>query len=347
MEANIIQQVTLVVQGAEPSCRSLFRLLKLGTPDFAEAAIDDETRRNRAFKKVRRFVHPDKNKCKGSTKLFQDVTKFYEDCVEHMKTSKRSRLGNEEKKASVSVGFQVHDKWPFLVTQVNQAMDETVTSATLAAYVSAQCLNCRGAIAHGQPLERYFRSRDLQSRATVQDIFKDFGGGVKVIPEVVGAIQEEIKTNGPVVSTGFRAWNSREALLLGWKGNCWLALPVTGNELVEIPFGQYGAERGVVAPLSTFTGCTFQSGPYIDLESLPDSGEWMNFKSMTVELSDASIITHLAHCLGGQSSQSADEIKTACFVIRNARVPAHSRTFVVRHFYPSTSGVFHAIVDQV
>jgi hypothetical protein len=127
--------------------------------------------------------------------------------------------------------------------------------------------------------------------------------------DTVEAIQTEICTRGPVLSTSFvlssRFANTTEhsdafylqrinqthpLLIVGWKstplGDVWLVYsPIASSrkstELIPIAFGQFGINALCLAPESDLQDKAWQSGPFLDLNLSKWPDAWTTWKSAT------------------------------------------------------------------
>lgn len=151
------------------------------------------------------------------------------------------------------------------------------------AHTVKQCINARGAIAHGQKTENIFTAENMSQHTDVTAAL-DCRGGTKYLTSAT-EIKKELMENGPVVSTSFvpskavvsgagllrsRVNKQHELLLIGWTlaayGEMWLAMPLDRQlEPIRIAFGQFGIDEMVMAPKNSFENVPWQSGPYLDL----------------------------------------------------------------------------------
>jgi hypothetical protein len=347
-----LDQVRFVVD-KEAGPETLHEMLRLASPSFSEGDVMHESSRARGFKELQRRIHPDKHQHADTTKLFQDVRRFYDRCCENLKAPKKQKTAKPKSPTSVSdfpQDFRVQDKWPFLDIQNLSPNDTTVSDSDLAAFTAALCMNARGAITHGQKTECAFdikTIKKLENYSSVEAAFDSYGGTKQI--SSIDAIKEEITKNGPVVSTSFvlrreflsageyshsllqsRIGNYHELLLIGWKlaacGEVWLAKPLHGGyhemEPIRIAFGQFGVDDLCIAPKSSFDNTPWQLGPYFDVHPLPM--ECLISPSIHLQIASSGL-EDLAKCFD-TGLVAACQNRTPV-VIRDKKKIAHSRRF--------------------
>ena len=259
--------------------------------------------------------------------------------------------------------FDTRKKWKFLDRAFDQPSFPVrgCLADGLSALVAYQCINSRGAIAHGRKTERFYSQEQvLQKPASVHEKFS-MRGGTKTLQgtDVAGieAIKAEIVTRGPVVSTSFvltEAFAKRPenrgafllsqmakchpVLLIGWRvtnlGDLWLAQPLkrgpsdNKKTAICIPFGQFGIDTTILAPLNSFEHVPWQNGPYFD-HDMSAAPEWRSWPSLRMHLS-SSELERFAECVTGSGGTDGGGLiglheKKSTFVVRHKEKFAQSR----------------------
>jgi hypothetical protein len=232
-----LDQVEHTIQ-EDPSREALLALLRLATPGLESLGSSSETKK--MFKTLMLRVHPDKhpNDVQRATRLCQEVTPFFEACLVSSPSKKRQRTPSSSaarqrspNSTAYPLEFNALNKWPHM--QLNSpyaTADMTAEAMSLA--VGYQCINARGAIAHGKTPELIYDNDctdPLSNEESVRDAF--FTYGVKEL-QGVDEIKEEIMNRGPVVSTSFcpsdaflsksiigksRSCHQSDIIIIGWK----------------------------------------------------------------------------------------------------------------------------------
>jgi hypothetical protein len=98
--------------------------------------------------------------------------------------------------------FNVNDKWSHISYDRPSVQDDMDKDAMSRA-VAFQCINARGAIAHGRRPAMIFETSWMSKMGDAAAILSDphFGGSKHL--KGVAAIKEELMNNGPVFSTSF------------------------------------------------------------------------------------------------------------------------------------------------
>jgi len=249
------------------------------------------------------------------------------------------------KEADFPRDFIVTDKWSFL--QPKQRVCELPDIPTQVAF---QCVNKRGAIAHGRDTELNFDVLTMDSNPfkTVKEVFDDLGG-TKVVEGIV-AIKQEIMNRGPVVSTSFFLtgdfMSSTEnanrfdpglvgqkypVLIVGWEhtafGEVWNIQPLVKGRYLDvqkIAFRQFGIDETCLAPTNNFNNTPWQSGPYFDVDmSDTPFPEWCTSWSGVETSITSKDLENLGDVLGEDFINA--EKRRIRFVIRDRNNVAHSR----------------------
>ena len=216
----------------------------------------------------------------------------------------------------------------------------------LAPLVAYQCINARGAIAHGKRPSLIYSWENAFSCVglSVQEVL-DKHGGYKTISGDVDKIKVELIHRGPVISFSFIPTKSFAAkypnsilpsrikkhhycLIIGWKltefGEVWLVQSYHGNEIMYVPIGQLNIEETIIYPRDDLKSITWQHGPYFDRD-MSDDNSW--FESPELELHLSSIeLEELALVFGGSIGVYQAIKEEVRFVIRDLKCSAHSRS---------------------
>ena len=241
--------------------------------------------------------------------------------------------------------FKVTDKWSYLTPK-----QKVCELPDIPAQVAFQCVNKRGAIAHGRDTELNFDVLTMDSNPfkTVQEVFDDLGGTKAV--EGIQNIKEELMNRGPVVSTSFiltedfmsSPENSNRfdpglvnqqypVLIVGWEhtayGEVWIIQPLVKGrylEMQKIAFRQFGIDEKCIAPVSSFEKTPWQSGPYFDVDmSGSPFPEWCTTWNGVETNITSQDLENLGDMLG-EDFINAARTRTR-FVIRDSNKIARSR----------------------
>mmetsp|Transcript_5521 Transcript_5521/g.13841 ORF Transcript_5521/g.13841 Transcript_5521/m.13841 type:complete len:274 (+) Transcript_5521:28-849(+) len=248
-----LDQVELTIK-REPSRDSLLVLLQLALPGLANlgSAIEME----KSFKTLRARAHPDKHPqdVLRATRIYQDAQSFYHKCITSSSSSFYFGKASSKPASPTNVNFPLEfnsiDKWPHIEYQKPWVTPE-LTKEEMSRAVAYQCLNARGAIAHGQKIERKFNQTsvchaDVEAHKSVEQMFSLRGGAKEL--SGINEIKEELRNNGPVVSTSFRPsemflssntisksdhGHQSDILIVGWRqlssGEVWIVQPLYYN----------------------------------------------------------------------------------------------------------------------
>eukprot|EP00562_Extubocellulus_spinifer_P003417 CAMPEP_0178487340 /NCGR_PEP_ID=MMETSP0696-20121128/9273_1 /TAXON_ID=265572 /ORGANISM="Extubocellulus spinifer, Strain CCMP396" /LENGTH=405 /DNA_ID=CAMNT_0020115033 /DNA_START=233 /DNA_END=1447 /DNA_ORIENTATION=+ len=381
----ILDTVSVIVK-KEPNGDSLIELLKVATPDLDESeVIKDSNKRDKLFRVLQKRIHPDHHSQGDDTvtALFQDVQPFYDRCVANIhkrpskvkpkpaaSTSNNSnnssnstlksttappRAQTQRRATSIRVEFEfdVRKKWPYLSFDQPSFPIKGCSADGISALVAYQCINARGAIAHGRKTERFYSMEQvLQKPASVHEKFTMRGGVKQFQAPAIEAIKAEIVTNGPVVSTSFVLTDNfakrpenrgvfltsqiakvHPVLIIGWRvtnmGDMWLCQPLkrkpSDNTVVPVPFGQFGIDVSCLAPKNTFEHVPWQNGPYFDID-MSYAPEWRTWPSLRIHLSSQELEA-FGECLDGGTGMGiiGSFENKASFVVRHKGKFAHSR----------------------
>eukprot|EP00485_Elphidium_margaritaceum_P020152 CAMPEP_0202725438 /NCGR_PEP_ID=MMETSP1385-20130828/181982_1 /ASSEMBLY_ACC=CAM_ASM_000861 /TAXON_ID=933848 /ORGANISM="Elphidium margaritaceum" /LENGTH=369 /DNA_ID=CAMNT_0049391507 /DNA_START=46 /DNA_END=1155 /DNA_ORIENTATION=+ len=337
-----------VILDKEPSRKALLELLQTATPWISSLGGPKETKKH--FKTLLLRVHPDKHPqdVSRSTRLCQDAQNFYDDCMATPPEPKRRRINS-----IFPLNFNANSKWSYiLIEQPN--VRPGLSKAEMANMVALQCINARGAIAHGRrPELAFFTSKAKSTTVAHTDlVFKVFKhhGGVKELTSIE-EIKEEIMKNGPVVSTSFRPSMAflnnnviarsqcgcqKDILIVGWKqissGEVWLVQPLYGHDgdespIAQVAVGQLGIDEHCLAPTNTFDNYVWQSGPYYDANLSGNEKEWQTWESMWSLLDSLSELEPLFKELG---TTSFSALQSPIITVRHKLKKAQSRKAYLR-----------------
>ena len=241
----------------------------------------------------------------------------------------------------------VRQKWEFLNGYTKPQPSEEVTSGKLLApLVAYQCINARGAIAHGKRPSLIYSWENAKAcvGSSVQEVLSKHGGYRTITGGKIDEIKVELIHRGPVISFSFiptknlaskfpgsildsRIKKHHYCLLVGWKltefGEVWLVQNYNGNEIIHVPVGQFNVEETIIFPKNSFKNVPWQQGPYLDRDMSQDT-EW--FKSPEIELIlNSSELEEFMVIFGSFGINQAISEKIR-FVIRDVKCVAHSRS---------------------
>lgn len=332
----------------EPAKKTLIELLQLATPGLDESNLNSPTEKRKLFRTFLARVHPDKHPTDTdrATRLCQDAKIFYENCVLTSPTPKKKR---RKPSTAFPLAFTSKEKWPHISFAMDDDGGAARTCAEVSCLVSFQCINARGAIAHGKKTHLYFNSAAAIKKAkhisSSKDMF-EFHGGPKELSSAE-EIKTEIMERGPVVSTSFEPNEAflkhhtilrrqKEFLIVGWiqqpAGEVWVVAPLydfdCASLAVHVSFGQFGIDDCCVAPKSSLEHITWESGPYLDIDmSKVDAGWMTGWSSMFHETPHLSDLEPLLKEIGtvwiSPSSDNQQQNQLVC--IRDKSKKAHSR----------------------
>jgi hypothetical protein len=220
----------------------------------------------------------------------------------------------------------------------------------LAPLVAYQCINARGAIAHGKRPSLIYSWDNAYAcvGSSIQEVLEKHGGYRTITGGKIDEIKVELIHRGPVISFSFiptkniasrfpdsilqsRVKKHHYCVVVGWKltefGEVWLVQSYRGNEVMEIPVGQFNVEETVIFPKSNFKNVTWQQGPYFDRD-MPNDNDWFESAQIEFVLSSSELedFVTIFGCLGIHQIIS-DKVR---FVIRDVKCVAHSRSCKVQ-----------------
>jgi len=343
----VLQQVKLIV-AQEPCGESLVQLLQLAeTGGFSISDAQVKQKREKAYRSLRRLIHPDKHPSDNEiTLLFQNVQSFYDECCKELsnKSQKKRRATSSPTSTNLPVEFHVNDKWAFL--DVHHPVLLSDSKEHVARTMAYKCINYRGTIAHGKKTERTYDDHNvcLDTNETVQGVFQSHGGA-KVL-ETVDDIKQELIENGPVVSSSFflceaffnafkynaafaRALvgDKHPVLIVGWKlsffGEMWLVRSVKDSHRdIMIAMNQMRIDDECWAPVNKFDQIPWQDDSKV-LDYSMVFGDWYSWSSMKLHYENLSELSGLLSKLGcGICAASTNKTR---FLLRDKEKIARSR----------------------
>ncbi len=216
----------------------------------------------------------------------------------------------------------------------------------LAPLIAYQCINARGAIAHGKRPSLIYSWDNAHACVglSVQEVLDKHGGYKTICGGKIDEIKVELIHGGPVISFSFiptrqlaakypnsilesRIKKHQYCLILGWKltefGEVWLVQSYHGKEILHIPVGQFNIEETIIFPKDDFNQVTWQQGPYFDRD-MSSSNRWFESKEIGFLL-NPNELEDLVTIFGDSGIHQAITEKLR-FVIRDIKCPAHSRS---------------------
>ncbi|KAL9178972.1 hypothetical protein ACHAXT_011945 [Thalassiosira profunda] len=360
-----LDQVEINVQ-KPPSWEALLSLLQLASPELQRvASTGDET--PRAFKTLLARVDPNKHPQDKprATRLSKSVHAFYQKCLACPPASKRQKTSHSPSNVSLPLEFNAAEKWPHMDLhlpdhqfQLQPKLEAINNKSRVVAY---QCINARGAIAHGKRIELEHKAKITDIDTSVELTFNTYGSGSKCLshPE---DIKEELMKNGPVVSTSFgptdafqrsNGFRQKDVLIIGWKqlssGEAWIIHPIFGyssdhsifgySEGVpyakgtsHVAIGQFGIDDKCLAPANSFENVSWEKGPYLDLATAEGTKKkWWSpsyNENVTVDMKSMSGLDSLIKELGTAFFPDPDsrrEGKAIVVTVRDSEKKARTR----------------------
>ena len=339
----------------EPSRESMLELLQLATPRVEESSLDKDTDHRKLFRTLVVRVHPDKhpNDVERATRLCQDAKIFYDKCLTSLSTSppgsrKKARTSYSPNSSIFPFEFNSSNKWPHMSFRTPRLANGT--TAELSCLVAHQCVNSRGAVAHGKKIELAYRSKAATEKAktctSVRMIFEMFGG-TKELGDI-DDIKRELVTRGPVVSTSFRPsdgflrvnptmGHQNDYLIIGWaqlpSGEVWLVQPLirrgaTISSPVHVAIGQFGIDECCLALTDDLENKPWEPGPYFDRNLQKVEEEWRTWSDINCPLSSLAELEPFMKEVGMIRTKASPPHIT----IRNKEKIAHSRKARLRSF---------------
>lgn len=304
-----LDQVDIIVK-KDPSREVLLTLLQLATPGLVSLGSATETKKT--FRALLLRVHPDKHPDdQRATRICQDVKTFYDKCMASAPSAnttrtpaaKKQRTGSSPNNTLYPLEFNAINKWSHIQYDIPYVQPQ-MTSQRMSNAVAYQCINARGAIAHGKKIELHFGNSQIANclSTSVEQVFSSFGGTKQM--HDIDEIKDELMKNGPVVSTSFcptdaflstnsigKSDNSiqNKILVVGWKqlasGEVWIVQPLYHNggltsQVVYVAMGQFGIDNCCLAPKSNLENKPWQPGPYYNANMTAVENVWRTARSI-------------------------------------------------------------------
>lgn len=139
-----------------PNQETLMELLQLATPELDESSLTNPSESKKLFRTLLTRVHPDKHPADSgrATRLCQDVKIFYESCgvsLSSPEPNRKKRKSGSPTSTAFPLEFRSKEKWPHIGFLLRGVQEEHMADETVAScLVAYQCINARGAIAHGK-----------------------------------------------------------------------------------------------------------------------------------------------------------------------------------------------------
>jgi len=183
-----LDQVELIIK-RELNSGSLLALLQLATPGLEGLGSADDSQKT--FKTLLARVYPDKHPQDSTraTRLCQDAQAFYDSCMASSSSSSslssssppKTKLNRNTSPRSVSypLEFVVLNKWTHIEYHAPHTKPD-MGEEQMSCAVAYQCVNARGAIAHGRKTENKFNNESVLKESvwskSVEDVFSLLGG---------------------------------------------------------------------------------------------------------------------------------------------------------------------------
>lgn len=266
----------------------------------------------KTFKALLLRVHPDKHpNDERATRICQDVKTFYDDCLAATPVRKKKKSSSTGSPSGMGfpLDFNVTNKWSH-IQYGHLCVQPQMRKSKVSIAVALQCINARGAIAHGRRTESIYVNESVAkcTETSAKKLFKSQFGGAKEL-KGVDDIKDELIKNGPVVSTSFcpssafvsnNSIQQHEILIVGWKqlatGEAWIVQPLAVQSLLQyggnmcnmsqvaykyIPIGQFGIDKVCLAPKSNLENVAWEGGPYFDTPMMKGvENVWLSWPSM-------------------------------------------------------------------
>ena len=278
-----------------------------------------------------------------ATYEYVDVDVVSKDVKEPMKTFDPAMFDGSS--LVFPVDYQLIDHWHYLTPK--QKICET---EDIPAQVAFQCVNKRGAIAHGRDPELSFDvlTMDRNPFKSVREVFDDLGG-TKLLKDTED-IKRELMTRGPVISTSFQLTEQfmvpREnanrfdpaligqkypVVIVGWEhtpfGEVWIIQPLINgqySDVQKIAFSQFNIDKECIAPSNTFEQTPWQVGPYFDIDmSDTPFPEWCSTWGGVETAITSKEMEKIGELLGEDLLSSAQQRQR--FVVRDVNKISRSR----------------------
>mmetsp|Transcript_15268 Transcript_15268/g.34205 ORF Transcript_15268/g.34205 Transcript_15268/m.34205 type:complete len:396 (-) Transcript_15268:1318-2505(-) len=367
-----LDQVERVLK-KEPSRQSLLELLQLANPGLD--GLGAITEHNALFKSYIKAlilrIHPDKHPIVDQsrvTRLIQDAHKYYDQCLaaspDPDPKRRRKQYASSPNKVSFPDEFNTLSKWQHMDISVPHA-ERGFMAGQMSTAVAYQCINARGAIAHGRKTGLRYGNKHMTKifMKTVDDIFLHHGGTKEL--NGPAEIKSELLMNGPVVSTSFcpsdAFWNTgsfdpfdqsdyghqNDMLIVGWKqlasGEVWIVQPLYHDggvccQAAHVATGQFGIEERCVAPSNNFENQSWQPGPYFDcdMDTLVKKWQTWPITSVTTSVDSMNALDSLFKEIGTaqlstlSSSSQQSSFSSRLITLRDKQKKAHSRKAFLR-----------------
>jgi len=329
----------------------MLELLQLATPEMEESSLNNRTETRKLFRTLVARVHPDKHPkdVERATRLCQDVQIFYDKCLTSTpKPKKKARTSSSPNSSACPFDFNASNKWPHIDFHKPHAAHGT--TAELACMVAFQCINSRGAIAHGKKTELCYTNKYVTTEAkrltSVRMVFDSFGGTKEL--DDIEDIKQELMSRGAVVSTSFcpsdgfldanpTMGHQNDYLIIGWTqlpaGEVWLVRPLHQRGTVvpspvHVAIGQFGIDECCLAPTNDFDNIPWEDGPYYDGNMKGCEEKWRTCTKIIFFLSSWAELEPIMKTVGTINTNSSSPNIT----IRNKEKIAHSRKGRLRSF---------------
>lgn len=241
----------------------------------------------------------------------------------------------------------IRQKWSYLDGYTRPQPPETLTSGkVLAPLVAYQCINARGAIAHGKRPSLIYSWDNAFAcvGSSVDEVLNKHGGYRIISGGKIDEIKVELIHRGPVISFSFiptkslatkfpdsivpsRVKKHHYCLLIGWRltefGDVWLVQSYRGNEIMEIPVGQFNIEETIIFPKDDFKNVSWQQGPYFDRD-MSNHPDWFGCAQIEFAVSSSELEDFV--CTFGNLGIHKIISDKVRFVIRDETCIAHSRS---------------------
>ena len=248
---------------------------------------------------------------------------------------------------SYGTEVNIRQKWEFLDRYTRpQPPDKLTSGKVLAPLIAYQCINARGAIAHGKRPSLIYSWENAYAcvGSSVQEVLEKHGGYRTIIGGKIDEIKVELIHRGPVISFSFIPTKSLAAkfgesilqsrikkhhycLLTGWKltefGEVWLVQSYHGNDVLQIPIGQFNIEETVIFPKDNFKNVTWQQGPYFDRDMSNDE-KWFDLSEIEFILTSNELEDFIS--IFGAIGINQIISEKVRFVLRDVKCVAHSRS---------------------
>mmetsp|Transcript_235 Transcript_235/g.378 ORF Transcript_235/g.378 Transcript_235/m.378 type:complete len:414 (+) Transcript_235:54-1295(+) len=370
-----VQRRTLL---KKPNKANLLLLLQIVSPHITLQQLQNDEQRIKTMKQLLVQIHPSNFPSnEDALNIYEDIQTFYDACCENMKINdskkfRRRKISPRESPTSVVdsvVQFHVRQKWPWLDGYLRPLCPDKLTSGkVLAPLVAYQCINCRGAIAHGKRPSLIYSWDNVVSMVnhSIMDVLEMHGGYKTIVDRKVEDIKVEIIKNGPVISFSFipttsfardhsesivksRIKKHHYCMIIGWKlteyGEVWLVQSYNGCEILHVPVGHSDIEEIIIFPKNNFLSVTWQQGPYYDID-MSNFRAWHQYEELSLILKSHEL-EELAEVFGERPFHEVISERIR-FVIRDKKKNAHSRScFIDRLKWDRHSKVWHVVMKFI